>query len=72
MTTIDSVIHQGMSLAAAKRCIKKLGGDCHTVRRTREVRFTHPRMPNRPRANNRKKDAPLHIVQFLADITELS
>jgi hypothetical protein len=42
-----------------------LGGTVTPIRRTGEVQYSHPALPERPRADGRRKDAPRHLVAFV-------
>lgn len=46
------------------------GGTVHYLRRTGEVAYSHPAIPERPRANGRRKDAPAHLVRFVRRVIQ--
>lgn len=43
----------------------KTGGAIWDLRGTGEIAYSHPALPERPRANGRRKDAPAHLVRFV-------
>ena len=44
------------------------GGAVVDVRRTGEIAYTHPALPQRARANGRRKDAGAHLVRFVREV----
>lgn len=46
------------------------GGSVRMLRRTGEVAYSHPSVPERPRANGRRKDAPTHLVRFVRRVIQ--
>ena len=54
----------GMNLNKLIPMFRSIGGDVAAVRRTGEQRFSHPGVPQTPKCNGRRKDAPRHIVEF--------
>lgn len=59
---------RGINLRELNRLIRELGGTAEPIRRTGEIRYSHPLMANRPKANSRRKDAPLHLVEFVQEV----
>lgn len=45
--------------------LRRLGGTVAHLNRTGEVQYSHPAIPERPRADGRRKDAPRHLVAFV-------
>jgi len=60
----DLVFAKGMNTRELIRGLHRIGGNAAPVRRTGELRFSHPNLPATPRCNGRRKDAPKHIVDF--------
>ncbi len=63
-----SSLHHGMNLFALHRHFLAIGGTIKPVRRTGEIRYSHPLMLQRPRADGRRKDAPRHLVAFVIEV----
>ena len=61
-------IHSGMNRAELDRELINLGGEVLLARRTGEVVYTHPALPDRARANGRRKDAPRRLTQFVKEV----
>lgn len=47
------------------------GGAIRELRGTGEIAYSHPAIPQRPRANGRRKDAPAHLVRFVRRVMQL-
>lgn len=62
MQRLDGINRKGLD-----RILVRNGGSFFNVPRTGEIRYTHPLMPNQPRANKRRKDAPKHLVDFVRE-----
>ena len=58
-------IPYGVNRRALDRILLRFGGTVADVRRTGEVRYSHPFVEAKPRANKRRKDAPNHLVDFV-------
>lgn len=56
----------GKNLAELIRHAPQLGISVSPVRRTGELRFTHPQIASRPRVNGRRKDSPRVLTQFFS------
>lgn len=64
-------MQQGISLLNALRHAKALGVLVEHVRKTGELRLTHPLIPQRLRCNSRRKDASRQTVGFLRKVAAL-
>ena len=60
-----SVTRHGVNRRELDRRLIELGGTVVFLKRTGEVQYLHPALPERPRANGRRKDAPRHLTQFV-------
>jgi hypothetical protein len=60
----------GINRRSLDRILIQLGGRVRPVRRTGEIRYTHPLVSSRPRANKRRKDAPNHLVDFVREVMQ--
>jgi len=63
----DSVVFSGMNQRAALRIARKLGATVRCVRRTGEIRVSHPALPDTVKFPNssRRKDSPRSLTQWL-------
>jgi len=66
-----SAVHHGMNRRALDHILIALGGSIRFLPRTGEVQYSHPVLPNRPRANARRKDAPRHLTSFVMWVERL-
>jgi hypothetical protein len=67
------LFHNGMNLDLLISRFKEIGGDVRPVRRTGEIRMTHPSSPSPVTLNGRRKDAPRHAIHYaLRIMTEAS
>lgn len=57
----------GINRKKLDRIFVRHGGKVSNVQRTGEIRYTHPLMSNRPRADKRRKDAASHLVDFVRE-----
>jgi hypothetical protein len=64
-------MQHGCNLADLIRHARRLGITIEPVRRTGELRFSHPRIPRRPRVNGRRKDSPRVVTDFFAEAERL-
>lgn len=64
-------MHHGCNIANLIRLAPELGISVEPVRRTGELRFTHPLIGPRPRINGRRKDAPRALTDFFAKAQQL-
>lgn len=64
-------MQHGCNLADAIRRALDLGISVQPVRRTGELRFTYPLLPDRPRVNGRRKDAPRALTDFVTRVERL-
>ena len=55
----------GVNRRDLDRRLLNLGGTVRALTRTGEVQYSHPLLPERPRADGRRKDAPRHLVAFV-------
>lgn len=55
----------GVNRRDLDRRLVNLGGTVRALARTGEVQYSHPTLPERPRADGRRKDAPRHLVAFV-------
>jgi hypothetical protein len=51
--------------------LRSLGGRVEVVRRTGEIRYSHPLLAESPRADGRRKDASKRLSQFVCKIEKL-
>lgn len=58
----------GMNRRDLDQLLRRLGGAVSNVRRTGEIRYSHPLMDSRPRGDKRRKDAASHLVDFVRDV----
>lgn len=74
MQNDDSIpaVHSGMNLDECERVVRRLGGTVETVRRTGEIRFTHPQLGSSGAINRRRKDAPRHATTWLRRLQRLA
>lgn len=66
------VPHYGINRRELDRVLLQLGGQATHLRRTGEIAYSHPALVERPRADGRRKDAPLHLVRFVRRIFEMT
>lgn len=62
------LLHHGMNRADLDRLLRSLGGQILRVPGTDDIRYSHPAMPERPRANARRKDAPRSLTAFVLKV----
>ena len=55
----------GVNRRDLDRRLLNLGGTVRAIARTGEVQYSHSLLPERPRADGRRKDAPRHLVAFV-------
>jgi hypothetical protein len=55
----------GVNRRVLDRRLVSLGGTVQALARTGEIQYSHPMLPDRPRADGRRKDAPRHLVAFV-------
>lgn len=55
----------GVNRRDLDRRLVNLGGTVRALARTGEIQYSHPMLPERPRADGRRKDAPRHLVVFV-------
>jgi hypothetical protein len=55
----------GVNRRDLDRLLVNLGGTVRALARTGEIQYSHPMLPERPRADGRRKDAPRHLVAFV-------
>lgn len=60
--------HYGMNRRDLDQLLRGLGGAISNVRRTGEIRYSHPLMESRPRTDKRRKDAASHLVDFAREV----
>lgn len=60
-----SRFHQGMNLRECLAEAARLGARVEPIRRTGEIRLSHPRMRGSGPVNARRKDAPRRLVVWL-------
>ena len=65
---MKSIIAQGCDLKHALQIARRNGISVEPVRRTGEIRFSHPSQSRTLRCNGRRKDAPRELVAFLRDV----
>lgn len=65
-------MHHGCNIATLIRRAPDLGISIEPVRRTGELRFTHPQIGRRPRVNGRRKDAPRALTDFFEEVERLT
>jgi hypothetical protein len=65
---ITMLIHHGMNRVDLDRLFRSLGGQIVPVPGTGDIRYSHPAMPQRPRANARRKDAPRSLTAFVLKV----
>lgn len=65
-------MQHGKNLTELIRQAPQLGISVHPVRRTGELRFTHPLILSRPRVNGRRKDSPRVLTQFFSQVEQLA
>ena len=58
----------GKNLAALVRRAPEIGIAVNPVRRTGELRFSHPAMHNTVRVNGRRKDSPRALTAFFTNV----
>lgn len=58
----------GKNLAALVRRAPEIGIAVNPVRRTGELRFSHPAMNNTVRVNGRRKDSPRALTTFFIHV----
>ncbi len=63
--------HYGANRRELDRQLIELGGSIVYLRRTGEVQYQHPALPERPRADSRRKDAPRHLTNFVMRVERL-
>ena len=64
-------MQNGMSLLNALRVARTLGVRVEHVRKSGELRLSHPLVLDRVRCNGRKKDASRHTVGYLRRVASL-
>lgn len=64
--------HYGINRRELDRLLSELGGSAVFLRRTGEIAYSHPALPERPRADGRRKDAPFHLVRFVRRLLALA
>jgi hypothetical protein len=64
-------VHHGMNRKALDTQLIALGGEVLSLRRTGEIVYRHPTLARRPRANARRKDAPLHLTMFVIEVIRI-
>lgn len=62
----------GINRRELDRLLAELGGRAVFLRRTGEIAYEHPALPERPRADGRRKDAPFHLVRFVRRLVALA
>lgn len=65
------VPHYGINRRALDKILRDCGGVVLHVPRSGEIRYVHPLMSSRPRADKRRKDAPNHLVDFVRQVIHL-
>lgn len=55
----------GVNRRDLDRRLVNLGGTVRALVRTGEIQYSHPMLPEQPRADGRRKDAPRHLVAFV-------
>lgn len=63
-----SVLEGGVKVRDIARRLTALGGAVCNVRRTGEVRYSHPRIARTVRVNGRKCDATRELIGFVRDV----
>lgn len=66
-----SRVSSGMNRRDLDAVLEELGGTVDTVPRTGEVRYRHPNIPEQPKADGRRKDAPRHLTSFVRRVERL-
>lgn len=64
--------HFGINRRELDKILRDLGGEVRKLRRTGEIVYRHPSLAQRPKADERRKDAPAHLVKFVRRLAELS
>lgn len=64
MSTPAPHIFRGMNRRDLDRAFRQLGGCVEILRRTGDVRYSHPLLKHRAKANCRRKDASLALVLY--------
>ncbi len=64
--------HRGIALKDLNRLLIRYGGKVESVQRTGEIRYRHPRIPQTPRGNGRRADAPMNLVMFVRQVIALN
>jgi hypothetical protein len=62
------LVHHGMNRVDLDRLFRSLGGQILPVPGTGDIRYVHPTMAERPRANARRKDAPRSLTAFVLKV----
>ena len=62
------LIHHGMNRGGLDRILKTLGGEVLQVTGTGDIRYSHPKLAQQPRANGRRKDAPRSLTTFVLKV----
>jgi hypothetical protein len=62
----------GINRSDLDRILRSLGGRVEFIRRTGEVRYSHPQVAERARADGRRKDASKKLVQFVCKLEKLA
>ncbi len=62
--------HYGINRRVLDDILIDLGGDVVPLHRTGEVQYRHPLLRETPRADGRRKDAPMHLVKFVRRVID--
>jgi hypothetical protein len=62
----------GLNLLDCIRLAKRFGCDVQPVKRTGEIRFTHPNIEKSVRVDGRRKDAPRALTAWLNRLARTS
>lgn len=60
----------GLNRRELDRILVSVGGSVEDVHKTGEIRYRHPQMKSCPKADKRRKDAPMHMVKFVRAIMD--
>ena len=64
-------MNHGTNLQSVIRRASATGIQVCNVRRTGELRFSHPSLQNTVRVNGRRKDAPRALTSYFAEVEQL-
>ena len=64
-------MNHGINLLGLIRRAPAMGIQVCNVRRTGELRFSHPRLQNTVRVNGRRKDAPRALTSYFVEVEHL-